>query len=263
MGIKGREFGVQKNNQSVEPAGSIGGVVRSFVEVKAFGFIEGDDGKSYFVHLNDVRGSVTLVAGQRVTFVPTPSRKGSKAIRVIPGQAPTAIYVEPKSFVVSSAERPVDNDVIIMLRREWPDWVESNDINDARQALIEMAMNFGANAILDAFMDRFTQKKFLSKDKYLFRYSGTFAIVKVVGYSADPAVIADARQRMNDLFEWWAWKEPQEPTGDPYQEPMANAQPFWIKAWSWTCAMGKNMYLSGLHISKKAITGQKGENRNA
>lgn len=258
---------MQNSNQSVVPAGSIGGVVRSFVEVKAFGFIEGDDEKSYFVHRNDVRGSVALVAGQRVTFVPTPSRKGSKAIRVVPGQAPTAIYVEPKSFVVTNAERPIDEDVVLLMRRGW---VESHDINDARQALIEMAMNYGANAIINGNMDRFTEKNFFSKDKYLFRYSGTFAVVKAVEYSADPAVIADAQQRMNDLFEWWAWKstqetesETQEPTGAPHQVPAAEVQPFWWSAWRRTCALGKNLCLSGLHIAKKVITGQKGENRNA
>ncbi|MHC5194746.1 cold-shock protein [Pseudomonas frederiksbergensis] len=258
---------MQNNNQSVVPAGSIGGVVRSFVEVKAFGFIDGDDGKSYFVHLNDVRGSVALVAGQQVTFVPTPSRKGSKAMRVIPGQAPTAIYVEPKSFVVTNAERPVDEDVILVLRRGW---AESHDINDARQALIEMAMNFGANAITSANMDRFTEKKYFSKDKYLFRYSGTIAVVKAVEYSADPAVIADAQQRMNDLFEWWAWKsaqetksDTQEPTGAPHQVPSANVQPFWMNTWDRTCAMGKDLYLSGRHVVKKAVTRYKGENRNA
>lgn len=258
---------MQNSIQAVVPAGSIGGVVRSFVEVKAFGFIEGEDGKSYFVHRNDVRGSVALAAGQRVTFVPTPSRKGSKAVRVIPGQAPTAIYVEPKSFVVTNADRPVDEDVVLLLRRGW---AESHDINDARQVLIEMAMNFGANAIINAYMDRFTEKKLFSKDKYLFRYSGTFAVVKAVEYSADPAVIADARQRMNDLFEWWARKsaqesesEVQDPTGAGHQVPAAKVQTFWMNAWSRTCAMGKNLYLSGLHIARKAGTRYKGENRNA
>lgn len=267
MGNKAWEFGVQNNNQSVLPAGSIGGVVRSFVEVKAFGFIEGDDGKSYFVHLNDVRGSVAPRAGQRVTFVPTPSRKGSQAMQVIPGQAPTAIYVEPKSFLVTNAERPVDEDVILLLRRGW---VESHDINDARQALIEMAMNFGANAIINTNMDRFTEKKFFSKDKYLFRYSGTFAVVKAVEYSADPAVIADAQRRMNDLFEWWALKSAQESESEVQesadvtnQEPAVKDQPFLMNAWSWTCAMGKNLCLSGRHLAKKAVNRYKGENRNA
>ncbi len=258
---------MQNSIQAVVPAGSIGGVVRSFVEVKAFGFIDGEDGMSYFVHLNDVRGSASLVAGQQVTFVPTPSRKGSKAMRVIPGQAPTAIYVEPKCFVVTDAERPIDEDVVLLLRRGW---AESNDPNDARQALIEMAMDFGANSIIKGTMDRFTEKKLFSKDKYLFRYSGTFAVVKAVEYSADPAVIADARQRMNDLFEWWAWKsaqdsesEVQEPTGARHQLPAAKVQSFWMNAWSRTCAMGRNRYLSGLHIARKAVARYKGENRNA
>lgn len=45
---------MQNSNQAVVPAGSIGGVVRSFVELKAFGFIDGDDGNNYFVHLIDI-----------------------------------------------------------------------------------------------------------------------------------------------------------------------------------------------------------------
>ena len=73
----------------------ISGVVRSFMTEKGFGFINGDDGRSYFVHIKNVEGG-ELVDGQTVVFEGRPGPKGYKALRVIPG-APRRLRVKPMS----------------------------------------------------------------------------------------------------------------------------------------------------------------------
>jgi cold shock CspA family protein len=131
---------VEQREEGELPAGSIGGIVRSFVASKAYGFIAGDDGESYFVHLSEVQGGEALITDQRVTFVPRPSPKGFKATRVIPGVGPTAIYEEPTHFLVTNAPQPLDVDVILVMR---DGWAESNDPNRARQELIDLAKSWG------------------------------------------------------------------------------------------------------------------------
>lgn len=70
--------------------GTIGGVVASFIPEKG-GFINGDDGESYYVHVNEILGNQALATGQRVTFVQTSSPKRKKAKKVVPGLAPTSM----------------------------------------------------------------------------------------------------------------------------------------------------------------------------
>ena len=47
-------------------------VVRSFMLEKGFGFIHGDDGRDYFVHVNEVSGG-ELVDGQRTPYITDPA----------------------------------------------------------------------------------------------------------------------------------------------------------------------------------------------
>lgn len=49
---------MQRSNGVSIPEGAVSGVVRSFVESKTYGFIDGDDGESYFVHIKEVQGGV-------------------------------------------------------------------------------------------------------------------------------------------------------------------------------------------------------------
>jgi len=55
------------------------GVVKSFNEVRGFGFINPDGGgNDIFVHINDVRASgyATLKPGQRISFELVPDKPG-------------------------------------------------------------------------------------------------------------------------------------------------------------------------------------------
>jgi len=58
------------------------GTVKFFNELKGFGFINGDDGKSYFVHKTGLKAGVALGEGDRVSFKVVEGDKGPKAEEV-------------------------------------------------------------------------------------------------------------------------------------------------------------------------------------
>ena len=63
----------------------IRGVVKEYDRLKGFGFITGQDGEDYFVHISGLREYLKergLRAGQRVSFDVDYDMKGDKAINV-------------------------------------------------------------------------------------------------------------------------------------------------------------------------------------
>ncbi len=63
------------------------GTVKEYDKTKGFGFISGDDGEDYFVHIYDLGPKLRkfgLIQGQRVAFDIDFDMKGDKAINVRP-----------------------------------------------------------------------------------------------------------------------------------------------------------------------------------
>ena len=58
------------------------GTVKFFNPVKRFGFITGEDGKDYFVHMSGLQPGVMLREGDKVTFDVEEGDKGPKAVNV-------------------------------------------------------------------------------------------------------------------------------------------------------------------------------------
>jgi cold shock CspA family protein len=60
------------------------GVVSRLIEGKGFGFIRADSGHEFFLHMSNCLGSTwaQLSPGVAVTFVPTMTAKGSRAVLV-------------------------------------------------------------------------------------------------------------------------------------------------------------------------------------
>ncbi|HHQ44790.1 MAG TPA: cold-shock protein [Candidatus Altiarchaeales archaeon] len=58
------------------------GTVKFFNTSKNFGFINGDDGKDYFVHRSGVEGEKNLNEGDRVSFDVVEGDRGPKAEHV-------------------------------------------------------------------------------------------------------------------------------------------------------------------------------------
>ena len=58
------------------------GTVKFFNETKGFGFIAGDDGSEYFVHITGLGEGVRISEGDRVSFDIVEGNRGPKAERV-------------------------------------------------------------------------------------------------------------------------------------------------------------------------------------
>lgn len=58
------------------------GTVKWFNKTKGYGFIKGDDGKEYFVHVNDVPPGTLLKDNDPVTFETVKTERGVKAQQV-------------------------------------------------------------------------------------------------------------------------------------------------------------------------------------
>lgn len=60
------------------------GTVKSFGKKSGYGFISGDDGKTYFVHYSNIKGTAfrSLSAGQKVSFIPKETQKNPIATEV-------------------------------------------------------------------------------------------------------------------------------------------------------------------------------------
>lgn len=58
------------------------GTVKFFNEMKHFGFIAGDDGKEYFVHVSGLKPGTTIREGDKVKFTVVQGDKGPKAEQV-------------------------------------------------------------------------------------------------------------------------------------------------------------------------------------
>jgi len=58
------------------------GTVKFFNGMNGYGFINGDDGKAYFVHKKGLKAGVKVNKGDRVSFKAVESDKGPKAEEV-------------------------------------------------------------------------------------------------------------------------------------------------------------------------------------
>ncbi|MBI1969987.1 cold-shock protein [Candidatus Woesearchaeota archaeon] len=55
------------------------GTVKFFNAKKGFGFISGEDGKDYFVHLSGLKEGTSITEGDRVSFKIVEGDRGPKA----------------------------------------------------------------------------------------------------------------------------------------------------------------------------------------
>ena len=58
------------------------GTVKFFNPVKNFGFVTGEDGKDYFVHVTGIEPGTRINEGDKVTFDVEEGEKGPKAVNV-------------------------------------------------------------------------------------------------------------------------------------------------------------------------------------
>jgi CspA family cold shock protein len=58
------------------------GKIKFFNNIKEFGFVTGEDGKDYFLHVTGIEGGVSLTKDDAVTFETEKGDKGMKAVKV-------------------------------------------------------------------------------------------------------------------------------------------------------------------------------------
>ena len=58
------------------------GVVKMYTDPHGYGFIDGDDGQSYFANISKVKNARELQPGQMVSFDPEETKKGMAAINI-------------------------------------------------------------------------------------------------------------------------------------------------------------------------------------
>jgi len=73
---------IMQGANRIEESKMVNGTVKFFNRVKSFGFIAGDDGKDYFVHVTGLKPGVTIDEGDKVSFEVIEGEKGPKADKV-------------------------------------------------------------------------------------------------------------------------------------------------------------------------------------
>jgi cold shock CspA family protein len=174
------------------------GKVRSFVPEKNYGFIDGDDGNSYYVHASDIRNHLNLAPGQQVEFDPFPTPKGLRARKVLPGLAPQMIYAVPDAFIMTRDHYVRGCETVAVLSRNC--WGEVNDPNVAREQLKTVAIQQGANAVVSMRLEKYTKAEGCSNYQYtMHRFYGDAVIVRRIEFSLDPDRIRQSNSEMDRI----------------------------------------------------------------
>ena len=232
------------------------GHVRSFSIEKGYGFIQGDDGKSYFVHSSQIEGGASLEDGQQVTFIGEPSPKGYRAKAVVAGDLPpplTKVYSYPNDFVWLKGEAPKGLEYVFEIKRAL--WAKSNDPNVARNQLIHMAKSVGANALVNVQMLKLTEQDGCSNYRYtVHAFTGDAGCVMRVHMTRDPEAIAASEHWYRDMsaqIEAFAGAVAGN-SSQTFLVPPGTLKLVATQLLSWTMTAGKILFLSAKYLLGKA-----------
>lgn len=127
------------------------GIVNNFVEEKGFGFIDGEDGQSYFLHISelhdDQRGAMPT-PGMMVEFDATPTPKGLRAkSATVLDDRKAMTYEAPDRFL--TFKNSVPSGWVVIEEAQWKVGCEHADLDRAKDDMIRKAESVGANAITE------------------------------------------------------------------------------------------------------------------
>jgi cold shock CspA family protein/uncharacterized protein YbjQ (UPF0145 family) len=125
------------------------GTISSFLPSKGYGFVQGDDGRPYFLHQSDlVDEAGAPIEGQRVIFEESATPKGYRARRV----RPVAVVGHVNFVVPSSVQHSKDSQIngwdIVEATRWSVTGSSRHSPDDARSELLSRARRIGANGLI-------------------------------------------------------------------------------------------------------------------
>ena|GEM_PF-1292916 len=167
------------------------GKVVSYLATKKYGFIQGDDGESYFLHFSELlnrKDEGKLVKGSIVDFDPTPTPKGlaAKAISL------PEVFIRERlvNFFTTRDSCPKNGTVIASFPIATRFF---KDPSEGRRHLEQLAKHCGCNAVLNVNFEKDT----FSKGNYRYTvhaFKGELALVtEKVPADSQELVIASAQ----------------------------------------------------------------------
>ena len=209
------------------------GIVKSFVESKGYGFIEGDDGKTYFFHISDIKNRIELKDNIAVEFdeVATPKGYSAKNITILIDRENKVYnnnyYILPDDIYISKKDEVKGWSIID--RSSWRVISKSKDLNKAKDDILAYARDIGGNALVNYSYDKKTESESTSG-------GGTYYF-SVHQFYGDVVLIGKPSNKGADLSDY---------------EPIDNiATRAWLKDWAKT----RKSMITGLIFSLFALIG--------
>jgi cold shock CspA family protein/uncharacterized protein YbjQ (UPF0145 family) len=162
------------------------GHVRSYDQARRFGFIRGQDGHDYFFHIDDIHGPQTPALNQAVTFEPRAAPKGPRAGNVVLGAVPQRVLVNPDRFIMTREDSVRGYQTVAV--RATGIWAESNDPNRAKDDLADLAKQWGANAVVNLQLEKYSKQDGPCSNYYytMHRFYGDAVVVQRPSFTNDP-----------------------------------------------------------------------------
>ena len=150
------------------------GIVVSYLKNKKYGFVQGNDGESYFLHyssLNNKSDEDLLIKNAKVSFEQKPTPKGLAAIKVEIYQSLTAMKMLP--FFMIHTSQPKSG---VVVKTAYTQTKYYKNPSEAKYQLKLLTGAVGGNAILDLQLDKKTFQD--GNYKYtMHSYGGNIALV--------------------------------------------------------------------------------------
>lgn len=177
------------------------GKIRSYAEDKRYGFIQGEDGESYFFHKNDVTDSgVGIKANKIVVFDANPTPKGMAARQVEVREPEGYIYLPPNSsdMIFSKTLQCGKGNAVLYNGNAFI--CEDRSPDKAKSALLDAARAHGFNAVLNVVRDQRAQ----SSGNYTFTvhsFTGTPALVRKPSPSMSPMAVSESEAELQSVID--------------------------------------------------------------
>lgn len=168
---------------------TVTGAVNHYIPAKQSGFIDGDDGVSYYFRKDAVRSGKDPVAGQNVAFEAHSTPKGARAKAIDLGPLPFEVMLPPDEFIMTKLSSVKGYEVTQVIARDIIGEFRGPD--EARNYLKSEAIRVGANAVINL---QVTARK-MQEGNYIYtmhRAQGDAVVVMRREWTNDLEIIADA-----------------------------------------------------------------------